>query len=104
MPALAGFASGLGPMAVEAMAAMAEGDVTWDSGETMPPAYTIQQEVSEISDSFRQALPQLLSWRLSIHPFWGLGHDRALFAVITTIDELTYYESFPMLGMLRSGL
>jgi hypothetical protein len=104
VPRLDAFAMGLGPMACETLAAMSEGDASFDAGDSMPTNREIQQELEEIRAGLNSCIQQLVAWRLTLHPHDGVGFDRRVYATIICCDELIYFDSFPMLGVIRHGL
>ena len=104
MPALQTFTDDLGAMSCETMAAMAEGDSSFQTPEDMPPRGEIQRELDSLRDSFTQHLGQMTLWRASLRPVPALSFDRRLYACVVALDELLYHESLPMASVIKCGL
>ena len=80
------------------MAAMAEGDATFAPSEEMPSRFEIQREAEELRDSF-SSLPRMVRWRLALRPV-----PARAWAVIASLRELLYFDSFPVLSAIETGL
>ena len=103
IPRLDAFVMGLAPLACETLAAMAEGDATFDP-VNMPSQRSIQQEIEEIRAGLASCVQGMITWRLNLPPHDGVGFDRRVYSVILCSDELLYHDTFPMIGVIRHVL
>ena len=94
----------IGPLASESTAAMAEGDFNWCDGSDHPTGQEITQALSELQAELESATDQLVRWRLNQDGEQGVRHDRKLYSVILCIEELKYYDMFPVLDVIQTAL
>eukprot|EP00435_Cladocopium_sp_Y103_P051078 s452_g15.t1 len=101
-PGLASLAVELGPKAVAACGALAEGDITtWIFPEDAPNRQTLERELDALRSSMVAAADTILTWRLALSHNDGQQADRMMFSVILTADELSYFDDFAPIRTIR---
>ena len=78
------------------MAALAEGDATWTEGVDHPT----QQEIQNLTD----VADQMVQGCLSLTRAEGIRVGRRIYSVILAVDELKYYDLFPILTVIQTVL
>ena len=94
----------LGPLASESAAAMAENDFVWTEGSDHPTGQMVAQAMTDLRAELELATDRMVSWRLSKDAESGVRADRLLFSVILTIEEMRYYDIFPVLNLIQTVL
>ena len=94
----------LGPLASESVAAMAENDFVFTEGDDHPSAYEVQQAMDALRAEMELATDEMVRWRLQKDDQSGIKADRRLYAAILTIEEMRYYDLFPVLTLIQTIL